>query len=309
MEVVNGNIGSVDRHVGIVGLGIMGGAMAAGLLEDGIFVDGYDVSPDARAAFTAVGGRVVPSPSALAKGMYLVITSLPSSEALAAVINGPGGLAESAPPGLLVVETSTLPLSDKEAARRNLEERGALLIDCPISGTGAQAITRDLVFFASGEATAVDRARPVLERLARRVEYVGPFGAGSKLKYVANLLVAVHNVATAEAVLLAKAAGLDLRMVYDVLITSAASSRILQLRMPLMVDNQYKPATTKMETFSKDIEIIHEWAAALACPTPLLSAVRPVYAAAIAQGMADLDTAAVCAVLESMAIDDVLSEP
>ena len=144
-------------------------------------------------------------------------------------------------------------------------------------------------------------ARPVLERLGRTVKEVGPFGAGSKVKYVANLLVSIYNVATAEAMVLAEKAGLDPAMVFDVLYDSAATSRIFQLRAPFMVEGVYEPATAKVSMFVKDLDVIGAFANSLSCPTPLLAAIRPIYAAAMAQGMAELDGAAVYAVLEQMA--------
>jgi 3-hydroxyisobutyrate dehydrogenase-like beta-hydroxyacid dehydrogenase len=202
---------------------------------------------------------------------------------------------------LVVIEASTLPLLDKEAARAALAEKGAVMIDCPISGTGTQAAARDLVFLASGDADSVAAARPLLERLGRTVKEVGPFGAGSKVKYVANLLVSIYNVATAEAMVLAATAGLDPAMVFDVLYDSAATSRIFQLRAPFMLAGVYEPPTAKVSMFVKDLDVIGSFANSLSCPTPLLAAIRPIYAAAMAQGMADLDGAAVHAVLEQMA--------
>jgi len=163
------------------------------------------------------------------------------------------------------------------------------------------APSRDTVFLASGDADSLAMARPMLEQLGRTVKEVGPFGAGSKVKYVANLLVSIYNVATAEAMVLAARAGLDPALVFDVLYDSAATSRIFQLRAPFMVEGVYEPPTAKVSMFVKDLDVIGSFANSLSCPTPLLAAIRPIYAAAMAQGMADLDGAAVHAVLEQMA--------
>ena len=288
-------------RVGIVGLGIMGGAMARNLLADGDEVVGYDPAPEAAEAFKAAGGTLSSTPAEVARAADLVLVSLASAAALDSVVHGEGGLVKASRPGLVVVEASTLPLADKEAARSALAINGSVMLDCPISGTGAQAAERDLVFLASGEADALTLARPVLERLGRMVKEVGPFGAGSKVKYVANLLVSINNVATAEAMVLAARAGLDPAMVFDVLYDSAASSRIFQLRGPFMVNGSYEPATARISMFVKDLDVISSFANSLSCPTPLLAAIRPIYSAAMAQGMADLDGAAVHAVLEQMA--------
>lgn len=291
----------MTSRVGVIGLGIMGGAMARNLLTDGIEVFGHDPAVPAAAAFQKAGGTLVASPLEVGRGADLVLVSVASSAALEMVVSGAGGLEGASRPGLVVIEASTLPLSDKEAARAALAVNGAVMIDCPISGTGAQAAARDLVFLASGDVAAVAQARPLLERLGRTVSEVGPFGSGSKIKYVANLLVAIYNVATAEAMVLAAKAGLDPAMVFDVLYDSAATSRIFQLRAPFMVEGVYEPATAKVSMFVKDLDVIGSFADSLSCPTPLLAAIGPIYAAAMAQGMAELDGAAVHAVLEQMA--------
>jgi 3-hydroxyisobutyrate dehydrogenase-like beta-hydroxyacid dehydrogenase len=291
----------MTSRVGVIGLGIMGGAMARNLLADGIEVAGYDPAADVAAAFRDAGGSLLASPCEVGRAADLILVSVASSGALHEVVGGADGLDGASQPGLVVIEASTLPLVDKEAARAALAKKGAVMIDCPISGTGAQAAARDLVFLASGDADSVAAARPLLERLGRTVKEVGPFGAGSKVKYVANLLVSIYNVATAEAMVLAVRAGLDPAMVFDVLYDSAATSRIFQLRAPFMVDRVYEPATAKVSMFVKDLDIIGSFANSLSCPTPLLAAIKPIYAAAMAQGMADLDGAAVHAVLEQMA--------
>jgi putative dehydrogenase len=286
--------------VGVVGLGIMGGAMAANLAADGLKVVGYDPDPQAAARFTGIGGRLVGFPAAVAEAADVVIVSVASSDALHRVISGDRGLHQVGRPGLVVIEASTLPLADKEAARAALAATGARLLDCPISGTGAQAVTRDLVFLASGDPDALAAVLPLLERLARSVKLVGQFGSGSRIKYIANLLVAINNVATAEAMVLATRADLDPALVYDVLYESAATSRIFQLRAPLMIEGRYQPPTARISMFAKDLDIIGSFADDVGCPTPLLSAVRPIYDAAMAQGMAELDGAAVYLIMQQM---------
>jgi 3-hydroxyisobutyrate dehydrogenase-like beta-hydroxyacid dehydrogenase len=278
----------------------MGGAMAANLAADGFDVVGYDPDAQAAARFTGIGGRLLTSPAEVAASADVVVVSVASSAALHDVISGDRGLHEFGRPGLVVVEASTLPLADKEAARAALAVTGARLLDCPISGTGAQAVTRDLVFLASGDPDALASVVPLLERLARSVKLVGEFGSGSKIKFIANLLVSINNVATAEAMLLAARADLDPALVYEVLYESAASSRIFQLRAPLMIEGTYQPPTAKISMFLKDLEIISSFAGQVGSPTPLLSTVRPIYDAAMTQGMADLDGAAVYLILQQM---------
>src|SRR5207244_6926733 len=142
---------------------------------------------------------------------------------------------------------------------------------------------------------------PVFDAIARAHYHVGVFGNGSKVKFVANLLVAIHNVAAAEALVLARKAGLDLKKTFTVLADGAGSSRMFQVRGPMMVKRDYSKATMKLDVWQKDMTIIADFARQAGCPTPLFAASGPIYTAAVAAGRGKEDTAAVCAVLERMA--------
>jgi 3-hydroxyisobutyrate dehydrogenase-like beta-hydroxyacid dehydrogenase len=286
------------KMVGIIGLGIMGSAMAANLKKARYAVVGYDVVPAKRRSHARAGGRAAQSVSDAGSAAAIVITSLPSASSLLEVA---AGLARAKPAPTYVIETSTLPIDLKEEARTRLAAAGTTLLDCPISGTGAQARAKDVVVYASGPRRAWRAVAPVLTALTRAHHYVGPFGAGSKMKFVANLLVSIHNVATAEALVLAMKAGLDPALTLKVIADGAGSSRILQLRGPAMVRGRYADATARMSIFKKDTAVIADFARQLGCPTPLLAATLPIYTAAIAMGREAEDAAAVCAVLETMA--------
>jgi len=282
----------VTQSIGVIGLGVMGSAMAANLLKVGFTVEGYDIAPKARAALKRIGGRPVASISRIKAPV--VITSLPSAQALHDVV-------AAFKARCIVLETSTLPVEEKERARASLARKGITLLDCPLSGTGAQARAKDLVVFASGERGAFRKAEQFLPGFSRAHYYLGAFGNGSRMKYVANLLVAIHNVSTAEAFVLGMKAGLDPRTIYEVLANSAGASRMFQVRGPQMVANRYGEATISVALFQKDMKIIGEFAHALGAPTPLFNAAAPLYNAAMAQGLSQADTASVCAVLERMA--------
>ena len=276
----------------------MGSAIGGNLLRASFRVLGHDVVPARRRALAAQGGTALRSAAEVAARCSVVLTSLPSAEALHAVT---GAIAARRRPGLVVVETSTLPLEDKRAARARLAAAGAVLLDAPLSGTGAQARTRDLVVYASGPRAAYRRCAPVFEGFARAHHHLGAFGNGTRMKFVANLLVAIHNVAAAEAFTLARKAGLDPALVYRVVGDGAGGSRMFQVRGPMMVAQDYADATMKVAVWQKDMKVIGEFAAQLDCPTPLFAASAPVYAAAMAAGRGGEDTASVCAVLESLA--------
>jgi 3-hydroxyisobutyrate dehydrogenase-like beta-hydroxyacid dehydrogenase len=284
--------------VGLIGLGIMGGAMASNLAKAGFRVIGYDLVPAARRALARAGGVAARSNGDVVRRAPIVITSLPSVAALASVAQD---IARARRKGLIVVETSTMPLEAKQAARDVVAKAGAILLDCPLSGTGAQARAKDLLVYASGPRAAYRQCTGIFDGIARGHHYLGAFGNGSKMKYVANLLVAIHNVAAAEAMVLAKKAGLDPAQALKVVADGAGGSRMLQVRGPMMVKDDYSDATMKVEVWQKDMHIIAEFATQLGCPTPLFAASAPLYTAAMAEGHAKEDTGSVCAVLGRMA--------
>jgi 3-hydroxyisobutyrate dehydrogenase-like beta-hydroxyacid dehydrogenase len=280
--------------VGVIGLGIMGSAMSASLLKNGFKVVGYDVVADARKALAKAGGVAVASPAEVLSHTKMVITSLPSADALHAVCRKLKGK------GAIVIETSTLPIEDKIRARDTLAKKGITLLDCPLSGTGAQARTGDLTVYGSGDKSAFSKVKKILAGFSRAHYYIGEFGNGSKMKYVANLMVAIHNVAAAEAFVLGMKAGLPAKLIYQVAGDGAGTSRMFQVRGPMMVAGDYSDATMKNEVWQKDMKIIGEYATRLGVAAPLFSASAVVYNAAMAQGFAKQDTGAVCAVLEAM---------
>ena len=266
--------------------------MSANLVKAGFEVRGYDIVAGRRAALRRAGGKPVSSIARL--NTQIIITSLPSAAALHAV-------AEQLKGKRVVVETSTLPIEDKTKARDTLKRKGITLLDCPLSGTGAQARVKDLVVFGSGDRKSFQLASHVLPGFSRSHHYLGAFGNGSRMKFVANLLVAIHNVSTAEAFVLGMKAGLSPQQIFKVAGDGAGTSRMFQVRGPQMVAGRYGDPMIKIELFQKDMRIIGEFAAQLGVPTPLFNASAAIYNAAMAQGHAKDDTAAVCAVLESMA--------
>jgi 3-hydroxyisobutyrate dehydrogenase-like beta-hydroxyacid dehydrogenase len=278
--------------VGVIGLGIMGSAMSGNLAKKGFKVFGYDISPKARAALKRAGGFPVDSISQIKPG--IIITSLPSAAALHSVCSQIEGK------GAVVIETSTLPIKDKVKARNTLKRKGITLLDCPLSGTGSQARAGDLVVFGSGDKKSFSKVVSTLKGFSRGHHYLGEFGNGSKMKYVANLMVAIHNVSAGEAFALGIKAGLSPKAIFDVQANSAGTSRMFQVRGPMMVKGRYDDVTMKNEVWQKDMKIIGDYARSLGVATPTFKASAGVYKAAMAQGFARQDTGAVCAVLERM---------
>ena len=287
-----------SKLVGIIGLGIMGGAIARNLVKSGFRIVGHDIDPVKRKELAAAGVEMADGAGAVADKAETILTSLPKETALDATVRE---IAAAKLPRRIVAELSTFTLDDKQAAQRVLQGAGHVMLDCPLSGTGAQAQTKDLTVYASGDSKAIAAIRPVLQGFSKDVYDLGAFGNGSRMKYVANLLVAINNVATAEAMVLGIKAGLDPRQIVEVVAKGAGGSRILELRGPMMANNRYDDATMRISTWHKDMKVIGQYANSLGVPTPLFSATLPFYAAASAQGHGDHDTAAVCAVLEQMA--------
>jgi 3-hydroxyisobutyrate dehydrogenase-like beta-hydroxyacid dehydrogenase len=282
--------------VGVVGLGIMGGAMARNLAKAGWEVIGFDLDAERRREASQANVAILESAAAVAARAPTIVMSLPSAYAAHAVARELAGATEKR----VVVETSTLTLEDKEDIRRVLEAAGHVALDCPLSGTGAQAQTGDLVVYASGDSETIASLMPMFSGFSREAHDLGAFGNGSRMKFVANLLVAIHNVASAEAMVLAEKAGLDLAQVVKLVGAGAAQSRIFGLRAPMMAEDNYLPATMRLSTWKKDMDVIGQFAYALGAPTPLFNATIPVYAAGLGLGLGDKDVAAVCTVLETM---------
>jgi putative dehydrogenase len=283
---------------GVIGVGIMGSAIARNLIAAGLPVIGFDIAAERREALAAMGGEAARSAAEVAAGADIILTSLPSSAALDETAAAIRGLARK---GLIVAELSTLPIEVKQANRDALAAAGVTLLDCPLSGTGAQAATRDLVVLASGERDAVERCTKVFAGFARLTHYLGAFGNGSRMKFVANLLVAIHNVATAEAMVLGMKAGLAAADIVKVIASGAGNSRVFELRAPLMAKGVYEPPTMKIDIWQKDMAVIGDFAKRLGVAAPLFAATVPIYNAAIGLGLGSDDTAAVCTVLETMA--------
>ena len=285
--------------IGVVGLGIMGGAFAGNLTEAGWRVIGYDIDPARCRALARLGVEIAAEVGEVARKAPTVITSLPSPKALASTV---ATIVKTKVPRRVFVEASTFTIEDKTAAEKKLRKAGHVMLDCPMSGTGAQARVRDLVVYASGNAAEIDKQRPMLAAFTRAVHDVGDFGNGSRMKYVANLLVAIHNVASAEAMVLGIKAGLPPQLIYDLIKTGAGNSRVFELRGPMMVKDDYASnVTMKISIWQKDMDVIGGFARKIRVPTPMFDASSAVYIKARKSGYDDQDTAAVCAVLEKMA--------
>jgi 3-hydroxyisobutyrate dehydrogenase-like beta-hydroxyacid dehydrogenase len=284
--------------IGIVGLGLLGHAIASRLIEAGHSVIGFDVLPDRVSALAVMGGTPASSAAAVAQSAEAVCTLLPSLVTAEAAILGAGGILAGARPDLAVIQMSTISPTLTERLAREVTARGLGFLDCPVSGTSSMVERGDGIFFVGGDRALFERWQPVLESVLARAVLVGRVGQAMVLKLVANLLVALNSAAAAEALTLARKSGLDLPLALDVLNASAAASSMLKVRGPMIVRGEF-PAQMKLDLFMKDIHLMQEAATAVGAPLPFTDLAERLYAAAQAAGHGGEDLAVVVTALDS----------
>jgi L-threonate 2-dehydrogenase len=294
---------STAPRIGLIGLGIMGGVMAETLLLSGYEVCGYDIAAQAKLRLSQAGGVACKSIEEVVRDADVVISSLATSKALVQVSKEVVLAAQRhASHAKIFIETSTLPLTDKQAFATAMKSVRISAMDCPISGTAVRMKDRAWTVFASGPQSTYQKILPILRIFTGNTPYVGAFGSGSKMKFSANHLVAIYNVAYAESVAFARKMGLDPKAVLDLFGNSPVlGTGVMRLRMAMMVERQYTPPTMKIEVWQKDMEVIGEMAKSVDCPMPLFNASASIYTAAMAQGLALEDTASTAEVLGQMA--------
>ena len=294
-EGVGAMTGADAGPIGFVGLGNVGGPMAANLLGAGFDVVGFDPRPNP--AFEAAGGRAAASLEALAGECRTVLHSLPSRAAIDASIDA---LLARPVEGRTLVELSSYALDDKLAAAERLAAAGATMLDCEVSGLPPMVAARKAVIFKSGDAGAVDALAPVFDAVAERHFHLGDFGAATVMKLVANTMVCVHNLMAAEALNLGRRAGLDPALMVEVLGPSAAGSSTFGFKAPLMVGREFDAGAGPFSHMFGYLERAESLARSHGAATPLLGATREVYARAEAEGRHGQDIAAIIEIVESL---------
>ena len=291
-------------RVGVIGLGIMGGAFAANMAKAGIQVTGFDPVKSKVNALVKAGGKAGKNAADVARKSDVVLTSLTSPAILDAVVSGKDGILAGARKGLVVMETSTLDIADKERARVALARKGVSLMDSPVSGAGKQAATGEITIMVSGTKKDFNTVKSILPAFTMLQYHVGPFGDGMKLKMLINMLISVHGAAFAEAITLARASGIDLGVFGEVLKKSAGNSRVIEYRGPLMLADEYadpKVKTADLTVMIKDNNLIEDYAKDSNAPVPVFQASMFSAYAALAQGYGQEDPGVVTRVYEQMA--------
>ena len=290
--------------IGSIGLGAMGGSYAFHLLNNGYEVLGLDPDIKNSDKFSKNGGVIVNNISNLLEKSDVMILSLPTVPIFKSVIKD---IVENydGTKSKILIDMNTISLEDKLSAKNQLNKLNIEMIDAPVSGTGAQAKTKDLVIMSSGSRESISLCEKIFLSFSRENIFVGEFGNGIKFKILANLLVTVHNTATAEALLLGQKAGLDESLIYKVLNAGAAASVMLDKRMPLMISKNYEPATASMTIFLKDIDVIRQFLKNNNTHSPTFEAAAKVYDQAKLNIPSTYDTAAV---FEQLIINNKLNK-
>jgi len=279
------------HRVGMIGLGRMGMPIARNLMERGFQVIGYrrHGSPE----LAAVGGTVAGSAADVAASADVLLSIVPDARAVQEVVCGAAGTLTALRPGTIHIEMSTIDVERKSLIRDAVLAKGGDMLDCPISGSPGMVTPRRATTFASGDPASVEAVRPVLDAISGPWVYTGPFGTGARMKYIANLLLAVHTVAAAEALALARRSGLDLELVQRTLNGSIAESAIWKQRGPVMAQRAWSPAPGPVRTLHPILEQIEGCAAKAGLSTPVFASAKAAFDQALAAGWGDLDIACV----------------
>ena len=280
----------MDR-VGVIGLGKMGLPIARNLMVRGFHVTGYRRSGSPE--LLKEGGAVAASAAEVAAEADVILSIVPTADDVEEIIAGPAGTLANLKPGTVHIEMSTIDLDRKARLRDQVRAKGGDLLDCPISGSPGMVAPRKATTFASGDKHSVDTVAPVLDAISGPWIYTGAFGTGARMKYIANLLLAVHTVAAAEAMALARRSGLDLQLVQKTLDESIASSAIWRQRGPLMAERAWSPAPGPISTLHPILEQIEEHAASMGLSASVFTAAKEVFDKALSDGWGDLDIASV----------------
>ena len=288
------------RRITIVGVGLLGSAVASRLLAGGFAVSGYDTRREALNALEPRGLKAAASVKDAVEGADAVFTILPSLDTVEAAIAGPGGIvANLARPGVVIQMSTISPTLTRRLAEAT-EAAGLGFLDTPMSGTSSMVERGDCTIFAGGDAALLERCRPAFAAIGKRTIHVGPVGSASLAKLATNLLVAVNTAALAEALVLGAKGGLDPQALLDILKDSAGASKMVDVRGPLMVGHRFDPQM-KVELFLKDFRLMLEEGQRLGVALPLTSLTQQICTATVAAGRGGEDLAALITTLERMA--------
>jgi 3-hydroxyisobutyrate dehydrogenase-like beta-hydroxyacid dehydrogenase len=288
------------KRIGIIGVGLLGSAVASRLLKGGFEVAGYDSRPEQVRALQAQGLITTASIAEAAADADAVFTILPSLESVETAILGPGGLIDTAPQNCTVIQMSTV---SPELARRLAAAAlagGLGFLDAPMSGTSAMVQRGDCAIFVAGDRARAEACQPIFDAIAKKTHYVGDAGMASLAKLATNLLVGLNTAALAEALVLGAKGGLSPGVLVEILKESAGASKMLDVRGPLMVNRRFD-AQMKIDLFLKDFKLMLEEGLRLGVSLPLTSVAQQLTTATAMAGRGDEDLAAIVTTFELLA--------
>jgi len=279
------------QTVGFVGVGKIGLPISENLIKSGHKVLGY--RRGSLAEFEKIGGVPAKSPAEIGAQCDVVLSCVPTAEAMDEVVNGPNGLIHSARKGQIIVELGSHAVPDKEKQVAPLAAKGAAYLDGEVSGTPGMVSARKAVIYLGGDADAAKRVEPVIKGFADLCLYFGPFGAASKVKLVNNLLVAINIAATAEAMALGLKAGVDVDLMIKAVASGSGGSTQFGIRAPWMAQRKFQPVQGAPSQLFHYFDLIRDWADSTGTATPLLDRAIEMYQKCIDMGLGDTHDVAV----------------
>jgi len=288
------------KKIGFIGLGIMGKPMARNLLKAGYAVTAFNRSRPAMEELHRAGAHLGPSPKDVAAAAEIVITMLPNSPDVEAVVLGPNGVLEGAKPGTILADMSTISPLVSQKIYREAKQRGVRALDAPVSGGEKGAIEGILSVMVGGDKEVFDAVVPVFQAMGKTITYMGPAGAGGFTKLANQVIVAINLTAISEALTLGAKAGLDPERLIQALGGGMAGSRCLDMKGPQIIKGNFQPGF-KIDLHYKDLGLIMEAARALQVPLPTTAVVQELFSALRVKGRGGLDHSAVITLIEDLA--------
>ena len=284
--------------VGFVGLGRMGMPMALRLLQAGHALTVHNRSRGKVEELVGQGALSGSSPAEVTRSSEIVLTCLPDVAAVESVFLSDDGIVPAAAPGQILVDHSTVAPSTSREIARETQARGAYFLDAPISGGVERASEGTLTIMVGGEKEAIERARTVFEVLGGNIIHVGDVGSGSAVKLINQLLVGIHSLGAAEAVLLGNRAGIDPGVLLEILGTSWGASFMLSRNGPVMVERSFADARAPLRLLAKDLGLIQGFAKGIGAPIPMGARTSEMMQLAIEKGLGEMDISCLILPLE-----------
>jgi 2-hydroxymethylglutarate dehydrogenase len=286
--------------VGFIGVGNMGNPMASNVLKAGFPMIVYDRNPQAMENLLQAGAQRAASAREVVEGAEIVLTSLPASPDVEAVYLEPEGLVDSAKPGTMLIDLSSVLPSTPRKIEPRAQARGVHFLEAPVSGGVSGARAAALAIMVGGDPETLTRAQPVLRAIGPNIFHVGPVGAGNTVKAINNMMASVNALAMMEGVALGVKAGLDPMTIYEVVKASSGGSKALERIPNSLIPRQFEPGF-KVQLMNKDLETFNTIAKELHVPVSFANVAQQYQQMAIAAGLAEQDTSVVMTIIERLA--------